>query len=64
MDGLAITDLKSVTAPLNFLAPMAEKPVAYNYEPPPGNARQDQPECHLSRAYPRRAADDQPVVVG
>jgi len=36
MDGLAITDLKSVTAPLNFLAPMAEKPVAYNYEPPPG----------------------------
>jgi hypothetical protein len=36
MDGLAITDLKSVLAPLNFLAPMAEKPVAYNYEPPPG----------------------------
>jgi hypothetical protein len=23
-------------APLNFLVPMAEKPVAYNYEPPPG----------------------------
>ena len=23
-------------APLNFLAPMAERPVAYNYEPPPG----------------------------
>ena len=36
MDGLAITDLKSIVAPLNFLAPMAEKPVAYNYEPPPG----------------------------
>ena len=36
MDGLAITDLKRVVAPLNFLAPMAEKPVAYNYEPPPG----------------------------
>jgi hypothetical protein len=36
MDGLAVTDLKSVTAPLNFLVPMAEKPVAYNYEPPPG----------------------------
>src|SRR5215469_7358354 len=36
MDGPAITDLKSVVAPLNFLAPMAEKPVAFNYEPPPG----------------------------
>jgi hypothetical protein len=36
MDGPAIADLKSITAPLNFLVPMAEKPVAYNYEPPPG----------------------------
>ncbi len=36
MDGLASLDLKGVVAPLNFLAPMAEKPVAYNYEPPPG----------------------------
>ena len=36
MDGSAITDAKSVVAPLNFLVPMAEKPVAYNYEPPPG----------------------------
>jgi hypothetical protein len=36
MDGLAIADLKTVVAPLNFLVPMAEKPVAYNYEPPPG----------------------------
>jgi hypothetical protein len=36
MDGLASVELKSVTAPLNFLVPMAEKPVAYNYEPPPG----------------------------
>jgi len=36
MDGSAVADLKSVVAPLNFLAPMAEKPVAYNYEPPPG----------------------------
>jgi hypothetical protein len=26
----------TVTAPLNYLVPMAEKPVAYNYEPPPG----------------------------
>jgi hypothetical protein len=36
MDGLAVVDLKSVVAPLNFMAPTAEKPVAYNYEPPPG----------------------------
>jgi hypothetical protein len=36
MDGLAVADLKTVVAPLNFLVPMAEKPVAYNYEPPPG----------------------------
>ena len=36
MDGLAVTDLKGVVAPLHFLVPMAEKPVAYNYEPPAG----------------------------
>jgi hypothetical protein len=38
MDGSAVADLNSVVAPLNFLVPMAEKPVAYNYEPPPGVA--------------------------
>jgi hypothetical protein len=36
MDGLAAADLKSVAAPLNFLVPMPERPVAYNYDPPPG----------------------------
>src|SRR5260370_12367565 len=36
MDGSTVADLNSVVAPLNFLVPMAEKPVAYNYEPPPG----------------------------
>jgi hypothetical protein len=36
MDGLASTDLDSIVAPLNFLVPTAEKPVGYNYEPPPG----------------------------
>src|SRR5215467_2244403 len=36
MDSLAVAGLKSVFAPLNFLAPMAEKPVAYNYQPPSG----------------------------
>ena len=47
MDGLAIADLKSVVAPLNFLVPMAEKPVAYNYEPPPGTpVRTGKSETH------------------
>jgi hypothetical protein len=36
MDGSAVAELNSVVAPLNFLVPMAEKPVAYNYDPPPG----------------------------
>jgi hypothetical protein len=36
MDGTAAMDLGGIVAPLNFLAPMAEKPVGYNYEPPPG----------------------------
>jgi hypothetical protein len=36
MDGITPVNLNSVVAPLNFLLPMAEKPVAYNYEPPPG----------------------------
>lgn len=36
MDGLAHTDLRSIVAPLDFLVPMAEKPIAYNYEPPAG----------------------------
>ena len=41
MDGSSVADVKSVVAPLNFLVPMAEKPVAYNYEPPPGGAGED-----------------------
>src|ERR1700759_4989843 len=36
MDGSVVADLNTVVAPLNFLVPMAERPVAYNYEPPPG----------------------------
>src|SRR5208282_4373270 len=36
MDGMTATELDSIVAPLNFLVPMAEKPVGYNYEPPPG----------------------------
>src|SRR4051812_22669321 len=36
MDGLTVTDLPGVVAPLNFTQPMAEKPYSYNYDPPPG----------------------------
>jgi hypothetical protein len=36
-DGSVVADLKTVVAPLNFLVPTTEKPVAYNYEPPPGS---------------------------
>src|SRR6266481_4664025 len=48
MDGSTAADLNSVLAPLNFLVPMAEKPVAYNYDPPPGvPARTGKNEEHL-----------------
>jgi hypothetical protein len=47
MDGSAVAGLKSVVAPLNFLVPMAQKPVSYNYEPPPGvPARTGEGETH------------------
>jgi hypothetical protein len=47
MDGSVVADLRAVVAPLNFLVPMAEKPVAYNYEPPPGvAARTGKSEAH------------------
>jgi len=36
MDGLTRVDLQCVVAPLNFMVPMAEKPYAYSYDPPPG----------------------------
>src|SRR5258707_15714505 len=36
MDGLALDDAQRLVAPLSFLVPPAEKPVAYNYAPPPG----------------------------
>jgi hypothetical protein len=36
MDGVTRGDLHGVLAPLNFMAPMAEKPYSYNYDPPPG----------------------------
>ena len=47
MDGSAVAGLKSVIAPLNFLVPMAEKPIAHNYEPPPGTpVRTGKSETH------------------
>ena len=47
MDGSAIAGLKSVVAPLNFLVSMDEKPVGYNYEPPPGTpVRTGKSETH------------------
>ena len=36
MDGLATTQLKGIVAPINFTAPLSEKPYSYNYDPPPG----------------------------
>jgi hypothetical protein len=36
MDGVTQHNLKGITAPLNFTAPMDEKPYSYNYDPGPG----------------------------
>ena len=38
MDGSVIPNLKSIQAPVNFTAPMSEKPYSYNYDPGPGIA--------------------------
>ena len=47
MDGVALSDLDTLVAPLNFLVPTAQKPVAYNYEPPPGiPVRTGESEAH------------------
>ncbi len=46
---LQLHQLNAVEAPLNYLVPMPGKPVAYNYEPPPG--------------VPRRTGDYRPVTV-
>lgn len=36
VDGMAVGELQGVVAPLNFIAPMREKPYSYNYDPGPG----------------------------
>lgn len=41
--------LSTIQAPLNYLVPMAGKPVSYNYEPPPG--------------VPRRTGEFRPITV-
>jgi len=59
MDGLAVADLKGVLAPLNFTAPMAEKPYSYNYEPPPGMpVRNTREETHEVKILDARAVND------
>jgi len=59
MDGLAMTGLQGVVAPLNFLVPMGEKPVAYNYEPPPGTPlRTAKQETHAVTVRDARAVAD------
>ena len=52
MDGLVQTNLKSIAAPLNFTAPMDEKPYSYNYDPGPGVAlRNTENEEHTVTVY-------------
>ncbi len=59
MDGLASRELKGIVAPLNFLVPMAEKPVAYNYDPPPGTpVRTGRQEAHEVLVHDGRAVAD------
>ena len=58
MDGLA-TDVRGVTAPINFTVPMAEKPYSYNYEPPPGvPSRNTREETHRVKVLDARAVND------
>ena len=59
MDGVAVADLAGIVAPLNFTAPMAEKPFSYNYEPPPGvPLRNTRPETHQVKILDGRAVAD------
>ncbi|MBV9014957.1 MAG: methyltransferase [Alphaproteobacteria bacterium] len=59
MDGLAVADLRGILAPLNFTAPMAEKPYSYNYEPPLGvPVRNTSEETHEIKILDARAVGD------
>jgi hypothetical protein len=58
MDGLAPTNLKGITAPVNFTAPMDEKPYSYNYDPGPGiPLRNTENEEHALTVYDGRGLD-------
>jgi hypothetical protein len=57
MDGLATTQLKGIVAPINFTAPLSEKPYSYNYDPPPGvPVRNTENEEHAITVHDARAA--------
>jgi len=56
MDGSVTTNLKGIKTPVNFTAPMSEKPYSYNYDPPPGVAvRNTENEEHGITVYDARA---------
>ena len=58
MDGLAPTNLKGIKAPVNFTAPMDEKPYSYNYDPGPGIAlRNTENEERAITVHDARQAD-------
>lgn len=59
MDGIASVEGQGITAPINFIAPMAEKPYSYNYEPPPGTPlRNTREETHTVMIRDGRAVAD------
>jgi len=59
MDGLATMRLSGVAAPVNFTAPMSEKPYSYNYDPPAGvPVRNTENEAHTITVRDARAAAD------
>ena len=59
MDGVALADAKTITVPVNFTMPQAEKPYSYNYEPPPGvPVRNTKEETHTVEIHNGRAVND------
>jgi hypothetical protein len=59
MDGVSVADLQGVVAPLNFTAPMTEKPYSYNFEPPPGvPLRNTTEETHRVKIIDARSVRD------
>ncbi len=55
MDGFAQTTPKGIVAPINFTAPLSEKPYSYNYDPGPGiPLRNTENEEHGIEVYDAR----------